>query len=70
MKKLDIKKLDKNINEIAKFDLENKKVFGSAYYVFQEDNIDKLYCFGNTGAKTDKKVNENTIFRGHQREQL
>ena len=30
----------KTIDEVAKYDFDNKKVFGSAYYVFQEGNLE------------------------------
>ena len=49
MKKLNLEVLEKNINDVAKYDLDNKKVFGSAYSVCQGGKTVFEKCYGKTG---------------------
>ena len=54
--------LTKNIDEIAKYDFDNNKVFGSAYYVY--DNGKTLEkCYGNTSLNSDMPITNTTLFR-------
>lgn len=62
MKLLDKVLLEKNIDDIAKYDIDNKKVFGSAYAVFQNGEAVLEKCYGTTGAN-DTRVTRDTIFR-------
>ena len=61
--KLDINSLIKNIDEAAKYDFDNNKVFGSAYYVFQENNLEFEKCYGNVSLDSNIAVNNKTLFR-------
>lgn len=62
MKKLNLEILEKNIDEVAKYDLDNKKVFGSAYSVCQGGKIVFEKCYGKTGLN-GSDVAKNTLFR-------
>ena len=61
--KLDINSLIKNIDQAAKYDFDNKKVFGSAYYVFQEGNLEIEKCYGEMSLDTDAPITNTTLFR-------
>ena len=63
MKKLDESLLKSNIENIAMYDLENQKVFGSAYCVIQNDNVIYKNCFGNVSVGSSAPVTSSTIFR-------
>ncbi len=64
MKKLLNKEiLEHNIEKIAAYDFENKKIFGSAYWVYQKGNVVYQKCFGTTSPETESLVTEHTIFR-------
>ena len=63
MKKLNKLLLKVNIEKAAQYDFFNKKVFGSAYWVFQKNEEVYKNCFGNISLDTDVPVTENTIFR-------
>ncbi len=63
MKKLNNSILDENIDRIIQFDVLNKKIFGSAYYVFQEGNTALEKCYGMTSLNTDNSITKSTIFR-------
>ncbi len=63
MKKLDKRLLSENIDAAAKFDFDRKKVFCSAYYVYQTDNLETVKLYGTASLKGDKPLTENTIFR-------
>ena len=59
---LDKTTLIKNIDEIAKYDFDNNKVFGSAYYVY--DNGETLEkCYGNMSLNSDMPITNTTLFR-------
>ena len=54
--------LTKNIDEIAQYDFDNNKVFGSAYYVY--DNGETLEkCYGNMSLNSDMPITNTTLFR-------
>jgi len=63
MQLLDKDLLAKNIDEVAQYDFSNKKVFGSAYFVFQEGNLEYEKCYGNASLNTDAPITNKTIFR-------
>jgi len=63
MQILDEKLLIQNIDNIAQYDFANNKVFGSAYYVFQEGNLAIERCYGNISVNTDVPVTNATLFR-------
>ena len=63
MKLLNKNKLEHNIEEIAKYDLENRKVFGSSYCVWQNGELAYKNHFGNVGPEGSDKVNDGTIYR-------
>ena len=63
MKRLDEKRLAANVDAIAAYDLDNHKVFGSAYWVMQEGRTVLQRCYGVTGMESAAPVTESTIFR-------
>lgn len=63
MRLLDECKLKQNIDEIAKYDLDNNNVFGSSYFVWQNENVAFKKHFGNADFIGNKKVDDNTIYR-------
>jgi len=63
MKRLDFNLLKQNIEKAAEYDFVNNKVFGSAYCVIQGDETVYSNCLGYTSVETEKKVDENTLFR-------
>lgn len=62
MKELDLTKLSENIDEIAKYDFDRNKVFGSAYYVYQ-NGVEFEKCYGNMSLNADMPITNTTIFR-------
>ena len=63
MKKIDLKRLTKNIEEIAQYDLSENNAFGSAYYVNQLGKTVYQKCFGTVCPDGGLSVNEKTVFR-------
>lgn len=63
MKKLSLSLLEKNIDKIAAYDLENNKVFGSAYLVYQKGNLCLEKCYGTRTLSGEEKINRHTLFR-------
>lgn len=61
MKRLDLKRLDVNITDIAEYDLRENNLFGSSYYVYQSGEVYKKH-FGKTGIN-ENPVDDDTIFR-------
>ena len=60
--KLDNAMLTKNLDEIAQYDFDNNKVFGSAYLVYDNGNtIEK--CYGTTSLDSDEPIKNTTLFR-------
>lgn len=62
IKRLDMESLAKNIDEIAQYDLAQNKVFGAAYYVYQ-DGVEFEKCYGTTSLNGDTAVSNTSIFR-------
>ena len=62
MKRLDVTRLTENIDEIAQYDLLNNKVFGSAYYVYQ-DGVEFEKCYGSTSLDGETAITNTSIFR-------
>ena len=59
---LDKTTLIKNIDEIAQYDFDNNKVFGSAYYVYDNgETVEK--CYGNMSLNSDMPITNTTLFR-------
>ena len=48
MRLIDESKLIHNIEEIAKYDLDNNNVLGSSYFVWQNENVVLKKHFGST----------------------
>lgn len=63
MQTLDKELLEINIQKVAEFDFEQKKVFGSAYCVYQKDQMIYQKCFGYTSTNETEPISENTLFR-------
>ena len=63
MKELNAEILNQKIEEIARWDFEQKKVFGSAYWVCQNGKVVCEKYFGETGIESGVPVTEKTIFR-------
>ena len=62
MKRLDMALLADNIDEIAQYDMDNNKIFGSAYYVYQ-DGVAFEKCYGTASLNSDTPITNNSIFR-------
>ena len=60
---LRVKRLAENIDSIAQYDIINNKVFGSAYYVYQEGNLTLERCYGTFLLNSDAPVTNSTLFR-------
>lgn len=63
MKTLDIKLLNNNVRAIAQYDLDNKKVFGSAYLVLDKNETLFCECYGAASMDRKKPISERTIYR-------
>ena len=63
MHKLNKELLKTNIEKVALYDLENSKIFGSAYCVVQGKEEVYKQCFGTISVDNTEPVTENTIFR-------
>ncbi len=63
MQKLNKTLLYENIDRIAQYDFSKNKVFGSAYYVYQEDYLGFEKCYGKHSLDNDTPVTNNTLFR-------
>ena len=62
MKQFDMGKLSENIDRIAKYDISNNKVFGSAYYVYcNGKTIEK--CYGTASLTLNTPITNTSIFR-------
>lgn len=62
MRLLDEKCLSGNIESIAQYDFFHNKVYGSAYFVSQENHLDFGICYG-TDLLSGEKISRNTLFR-------
>ena len=54
--------LSQNIDDVAKYDLVNKKVFGSAYCVYHNGHITQQ-CYGSRTPNAADTVTDTTVFR-------
>ena len=63
MKFLDLQILENNIEKAAEFDFSGNKVFGSAYFVYQEGNLSFKKCYGKLSVNSEQPVTDSTIFR-------
>ena len=63
MQNLNKELLQANIEKAAQYDFDNQKVFGSAYFVMQEDAVVCEKCFGTTSPHSTEPVTNRTIFR-------
>lgn len=63
MIKLNKELTEKHIEEIARYDLGNSKVFGSAYYVFQKNNFSLIKTYGTLSPDSRTAVDGTTLFR-------
>ena len=54
--------LSKKIDEIAEFDFKNHKIFGSAYYVYNNGQTLQK-CYGTMGMKGSAPITDTSIFR-------
>lgn len=63
MKHLNRQRLAENIEEIARYDFDNQKVFGSSYAVVQEDKVIYKKHFGHTSVQGDAEVSDDTLYR-------
>ena len=62
MKQLDMVQLSVNIDEIYQYDVAKNKVFGAAYYVYQ-DGAELEKCYGNATLNADMPITNRSIFR-------
>lgn len=62
IKRLDMTKLAQNIDNAAQYDISNHKIFGSAYYVYQ-NGVEFEKCYGTTSLNTDTPITNTSIFR-------
>ena len=61
-KVLDDARLTEKIDEAAKYDFDNNKVFGSAYYVYDNGtSVEK--CYGNMSLSSNEPITNTTLFR-------
>lgn len=63
MKRLNQQRLAENMEEIARYDFDNQKVFGSSYAVVQEDRVIYKKHFGYTSVQGDTEVSDDTLYR-------
>lgn len=61
--KLDKALLEKNIEAIAAYDLENNKVSGAVYCVMQQGEVAFKKCFGYTSPDKAEPMTEKSLFR-------
>lgn len=62
MKHLNPQRLQQHIDAIARYDLDNRKVFGSAYLIVQEGGVTLERCYGTAGPAREA-VSPRTLFR-------
>ncbi len=63
MKLLNKDLLNKYVDIMAEYDIENHKIFGSAYYVYQKNNLEFTKCYGTVDLNNEEKVTDTTMFR-------
>ena len=57
-----MQKLSEYIEQIAAYDFESHKVFGSCYFVYHKGSITEK-CYGTTSLNTETPVTNTTLFR-------
>lgn len=62
VKSLDPQRLQQNVDAIARFDLDNRKVFGCAYLIVQEGGVTLERCYGAAGPDREA-VSPRSLFR-------
>ena len=62
IERLDMEALAANIDAVAGYDLSQNKVFGAAYYVYQ-DGVAYEKCFGTTALGGENPITNTSIFR-------
>ncbi len=62
MKQLVFQLLAQNIDQIARYDLDQGKIFGSAYYVCQGQTA-LTKCYGAASSHSDLPITDTTLFR-------
>ena len=62
MYSIDRTRLAANIEEIAKYDFDNQKVFGAAYYVYYNGEVYEK-CYGATSVNVATPITDTTLFR-------
>lgn len=60
---LNAERLAENVDNIVQYDFLNNKVFGSAYYVYQEGNLTLERCYGTAALNANAPVMNTTLFR-------
>lgn len=63
MKHLNQELLKNNIDKAAMYDLDNNKVFGSAYLVYQKNSLVFKKCYGTISPTSSQEVTDTTLFR-------
>lgn len=63
MKMLNAKRLEENIEKIARYDLDNNCVFGSSYKVFQNGKTVLKKHFGSKDENPENLIDDGSIFR-------
>ena len=57
-----MEKMIENIDRVAKYDLDNNKVFGCCYYVYHNGKtIEK--CYGPKTLNSNQPITNTTVFR-------
>lgn len=62
MNRLDWNRLSETVDAAAAYDFSNHKVFGSAYYVYQ-DGFEFERCYGTESLTSGRVIRDNTLFR-------
>ena len=60
--RLNMDSLAKNIDQVAQYDISNNKVFGAAYYVYQ-DGVEFEKCYGTMSLNSNTPITNTSIFR-------
>ena len=62
IERLNMSRLTDNIQEVLQYDISKNKLFGSAYYVYQ-DGVEYEKYYGNTSLNAHMPITNKTIFR-------
>ena len=63
MKKLDLSKLNENIESIARSDLDENKIFGSSYAVYQGGEPLLVRHYGVSDPESGHRTDDGTVYR-------